>query len=120
MSRSQHDRQRAQKRGRTAEWIAAAYLFIKGYRILHVRFRVKAGEIDLIARKRDLIAIVEVKARREVASAVDAVGFAAQRRIANAASIWLSRQPDANQLSLRFDIVAVRSWRLPIHLKDAF
>lgn len=120
MSRSQHERQRAQKRGRTAEWIAAAYLFAKGYRILQMRFRVKAGEIDLIARKRDVIAIVEVKARRNLMAAVDAVGFAAQRRIANAASIWLSRQPDANRLSLRFDIVAVRPWRLPAHLKDAF
>ena len=35
----------------------------KGYRILAKRFRTPYGEIDLVARKRNLIAFIEVKAR---------------------------------------------------------
>ncbi len=113
-------RQRAQSKGHWSEWLAAAYLTCKGYRIVAMRYRTKLGEIDLVARKRDLIAIVEVKARRDVTVAVDAVNYAAQRRIQNAADIWYSRQRDAAKLSIRFDIVAVRPWRMPTHFKDAF
>ena len=55
------------------------------------RFQNQAREIDIIARKGDLVAIIEVKARRDVARAIDAVGYEAQRRITNAADIWLSK-----------------------------
>ena len=72
-------RRRAFRRGHAAEYLAAAYLLCKGYRILAIRHRTSLGEIDLIARK-----------------------------------------PDAHRLSVRYDIVAVRPWRLPHHLVDAF
>src|SRR5580693_309577 len=49
--------------GLSAETRAAAYLMAKGYRILARRFRTPYGEIDLVARKRNLVAFVEVKAR---------------------------------------------------------
>ena len=93
---------------------------MKGYRIVAIRYRTKLGEIDIVARKADLAIMVEVKARREVRAAVDSINFAAQRRIHNASDIWLSKQPDAARLSTRYDIIAVRPWRLPVHFKDAF
>ena len=73
-----------------------------------------------MARKGDLIAFVEVKARPSATEAIDAVSFEAQRRIANAADIWIGRQKDASRLSWRFDIVAVPPLRWPIHFEDAF
>lgn len=79
-----------------------------------------AGEIDLIARKKDLVAIIEVKARSSGAGAVDAVGFHSQQRIRAAADLWLARRKDAARFSLRFDIVAVLPHRLPQHFIDAF
>lgn len=93
---------------------------MKGYRISGFRHRTKLGEIDIIARKGDLAAMVEVKARRDVMSAVDAVTFSSQKRIRNAADVWLSRQKDAATISIRFDIIAIRPWRIPVHLEDAF
>ena len=72
------------------------------------------------ARKGDLIAFVEVKARRHVRDALDAVGPAAQHRIRSAGDCWLARQKDAHLLSLRYDIVAVQKWKLPRHFVDAF
>ncbi len=115
-----HLRQKAQKRGNRGEWLAAIALRLKGYRIIERSFRTKLGEIDIIARKGDLIAIVEVKARRDVASAIDAVGYDAQRRISNAANIWLSQQRNYGILSLRFDIIAVLPGKWPKHFPDAF
>ncbi len=113
-------RRRAQRLGHIAEWRAAAALMLKGYRIVGRRFRTKAGEIDLIARKGDLVALVEVKARRTEAAAVDAVTATAARRITAAGDIWLSRQRDRTNLSIRHDIVAVTPWRWPKHFPDAF
>src|ERR1700675_5052388 len=48
--------------GLSAENRAAAFLMAKGYRILAKRFRTPYGEIDLVARKRNMIVFIEVKA----------------------------------------------------------
>jgi len=114
------NRLKAFRRGHVSEYLAALYLLAKGYRIRAIRYRTKAGEIDIIARRGDLVVCVEVKARRDVDSAVFAVTGAAQRRIRAASEVWLARQPDAHRLSLRYDIVAVPPWRLPRHFVDAF
>ncbi|MCB1445436.1 MAG: YraN family protein [Rhizobiaceae bacterium] len=114
------DRRKAFRRGIVSEYVAAGYLLLRGYRILAMRYRSKAGEIDIIARKGDLVGFVEVKARASSEQSVFAVGNETQRRIRNASMTWLARQPDAGSLSLRYDILAVRPWRLPVHFKDAF
>ncbi|MBV2186086.1 MAG: YraN family protein [Rhizobium sp.] len=113
-------RKRAERRGRWSEWVAAVFLMMKGYRILSLRYRVRAGEIDIIARRGDVVAFVEVKARRDLMAAIDAVTFTSQNRIRAAGDHWLSRQPDASRLSLRYDIVAIvpRAW--PRHIEGAF
>lgn len=113
-------RRRAEKRGHAAEYWAALYLMLKGYRILALRYRTPLGEIDLIARRKDVIAFIEVKARRSENGAVDAVSWQSQRRIRASADLWLARRKDAHLLSLRFDIVAVLPRRLPVHFIDAF
>lgn len=113
-------RRRAERKGHGAERLAAVALRMKGYRIVARRYRTKLGEIDLIARKGDLVAFVEVKARRGRQAALDAVSHAAQARIRAASDLWLSRQRDGARLSLRYDIVAVLPWRWPAHFPDAF
>ena len=113
-------RRKAQKRGQRGEWLAALSLRMKGYRIIERGFRTKSGEIDIIARRGNLVAIVEVKARANVMSAIDAVGHEAKTRISNTANLWLSRQKDYAHLSLRFDIIAVLPRKWPKHFPDAF
>lgn len=54
---------KALKRGHIAEYRAALCLMLKGYRIVAMRYRTRLGEIDIIARRGDLVACVEVKAR---------------------------------------------------------
>ena len=84
----------AYRRGHRSEWLAAAALMAKGYRIVARRYRTRLGEIDLIARRGDLVAIVEVKARPNLAAAMDAIGGMSERRIEAAADLWLARQRD--------------------------
>jgi putative endonuclease len=111
---------RAYRKGHRGEWLAALALMLKGFRIVARRHRTKLGEIDLIARRGDLVAVVEVKARPTLQEAMDSVGYDAQRRIEGAADLWLSRQRDAARLSIRFDIVAVLPRRWPVHVENAF
>lgn len=122
MSRSgTTDRKRkAYRRGHNAEWLAAAWLMAKGYRWLARRYRTPIGEIDLIVKRGKTVAFVEVKARGDHGAAEDAVTAAAERRIRNAADIWLARHPDAEGLTFRFDIVLIAPWRRPKHLVNAF
>jgi putative endonuclease len=111
---------KAYRRGFVAEYKAALLLLLKGYRIVNLRFRTRAGEIDIIARKRDLVVFVEVKARRDEQIAIDAVSASTQMRIRAASNVWLSRQSDYARLSTRYDIVAVLPLRIPRHFRDAF
>ncbi|KQV44267.1 MULTISPECIES: YraN family protein [unclassified Rhizobium] len=113
-------KRKALRKGAIAEYRAALALILKGYRILAFRYRTRLGEIDIIARKGDLVACVEVKARANIDSAVFAVSPTAQRRIRAASDLWLARQPDAARLSIRYDIVSVSPWRWPAHIPDAF
>jgi len=113
-------RRKAYRRGHRGEWLAALALMLKGYRILARRHRTKLGEIDLIARRGDLVLFVEVKARRTLMEAMEAIGRESERRIEAAADIWLSRQADYGRLSMRFDMVAVLPWRWPVHVENAF
>jgi putative endonuclease len=68
----------------------------------------------------NLIAIVEVKSRRDLAAALNAVSHSSQQRIANATDIWLARQPDYGEISIRFDIIAVVPGKWPKHFPGAF
>ncbi len=113
-------RQRAEQRGHRGEWIAAWFLRLKGYRILEQRFKTKHGEVDIIARKGDLIAMVEVKARPTVIEAMDAVSYTAQRRIESAGDMWLSRQKDFAKLSVRYDLITIMPRKLPFHTRRLF
>ena len=113
-------RRRAQRRGHRGEWLASLALMLKGFRILDRRYRTRLGEIDLIARRGDLVLIVEVKVRPTLVEAMEAVARLSERRIDAAADLWLARQPDHGRLSIRFDMVAVLPRRWPVHVENIF
>jgi putative endonuclease len=113
-------RREALAHGARAEWIACAFLLLKGYRLIARNVGGKGGEIDLIMKRRDLVVFVEVKARADAASALWSVTPAKARLIGKAARHWLARNPWAQGLSFRGDIVAVTGWRKPTHVEDAF
>jgi putative endonuclease len=117
---SRRRRFRAYRKGHRGEWLAAFSLMLKGYRIIARRYRTKLGEIDLIARRGDLVLIVEVKARPTMREAMEALSRTSERRIEAAADLWLSRQPDYGRFSVRFDMVAVLPRRWPVHVQNVF
>ena len=114
------ERVAAFRTGLSAESRAAAFLMAKGYRILAKRFRTPYGEIDLVARKRNLIAFIEVKARASLDEAAYAVTPRQQARIIDAAQGWLMAHPEHAEFELRFDAILIAPRRLPRHLLAAF
>ena len=106
--------------GLSAETRAAVYLRAKGYRILAKRFRTPYGEIDLVVRRGNLMAFVEVKARAKFDDSAYAVTPRQQKRIIDAAQAWLMAHPEHADLELRFDAMLIAPRRLPRHLPAAF
>lgn len=117
-------RRRAYRRGLGAETLAVIWLRLKGYRILGRRFRAGTGEIDIIARKGDTVAFVEVKARADADAALAAIDARTRRRIAAAGRVWLARHPRYAAFTLRYDVILIAGRGLmrliPRHMISAF
>lgn len=114
------ERQVAFRLGLSAESRAAMYLVAKGFRIVARRFKSPVGEIDIVARRRDLLVFVEVKARERLDDAAEAVTERQRRRIIAAAEAWLARHPDDVNRPIRFDAVLVAPRSMPRHIAGAF
>lgn len=108
------------KTGVSAEARACAYLMLKGYRILARRYRSGHGEIDIVARRRQTLIFVEVKARDNLDDAAHAVTPRQQQRIVNAATMWLATHGDHDGMDCRFDVILIAPGRFPRHLEAAF
>jgi putative endonuclease len=113
-------RQAAFRTGISAESRAAALLVAKGFRILARRWRSPLGEIDIVARRRRLLVFAEVKARPNLDEAAESVNVRQRRRIAAAAEVWLSANPDESILDIRFDAILVAPGKIPRHIRGAF
>lgn len=113
-----------EKMGRRAETLAAIYLAFKGYRILTRNYRTKSGEIDIVARKKDVVIAVEVKQRLTLAAAQDSISSESEQRISNALEQFISKRKGLHHCGLRCDAIyfigAKPSLRRVTHILDAF
>lgn len=114
------ERRRREAAGRFAETLCVWHLRLRGWRILARRARTRVGELDIVAARRGLVAIIEVKARPDLARAAESITAHQRRRIARAAQAFLQARPDLAGRDVRFDVMLVAPWRLPHHLIDAW
>lgn len=109
--------------GRAGEEAAAGHLAARGWRILARGWRAAGREIDLVAEREGVVALVEVKTRREgsLAPPATAVDWRKRRQLAAAGAVAAARWSSA--LELRFDVIGV-TWGADgpaiDHLEDAF
>ena len=106
--------------GRVAETWVAVLLVLSGWRIIARRFCAAGGEIDIAARRGDVLCIVEVKARQNERDALEALGEPQRRRIVAAARALVAAHPGLARLSVRFDVVAVAPWGRTAWVRGAF
>jgi putative endonuclease len=92
--------------GRKSEIVGIDHLRSLGYRIVRAPFRVKYGEVDVVAWDGDTLVFIEIKARQNADPPEDSVGFMKQQRVIRAAQAYISRYR-LHEEPFRFDILAI-------------
>jgi putative endonuclease len=111
---------KARRDGRFSEFTAAFWLMATGWRILAFRLKTPQGEIDILARRGAVLAVVEVKRRRTIEAALEAVTHRQRQRLRAAAENLAAKRPDLAALAVRLDLIALAPGRLPRHIADAW
>ena len=114
------------QKGMHGQAIAADFLQDKGYKILRQNYRIRTGEIDIIAREpiNGYIVFIEVKFRRSISHGLprESVTSTKQRQIIRTALHYVT----INQLDnhdFRFDVVEVLDLGGEVtieHIENAF
>jgi putative endonuclease len=101
--------------GRWGEDVAAEWYRRRGYELVCRNWTCPSGEIDLIVRRRRVVVVAEVKARRSDAfgPAAAAVGPEKQRRLRRLAAEWLACT-GVHGVEVRFDVVAITGNRIEV------
>jgi putative endonuclease len=110
--------------GNAGEERAARYLEKEGYRILRRNYRTRRAELDIIAQKGDIVAVVEVKtlpagSPEDIGRLIDA---RKRKRIMGAAQFFLLGNPEYGAFHIRFDVIIIDMPALgPVfHIENAF
>jgi putative endonuclease len=106
--------------GRRGEVVSALWLMAKGYRILGFRLKTPQGEIDVLAKKGQVLAVVEVKLRGSIELALEAVGQQQRQRLRRAGETFAARRADLKGAAVRLDLMALAPGRWPCHIRDAW
>ncbi len=108
---------RAHRDGHRSEWVAALWLMLRGYQILGFRLKSPAGEIDILARRGRVLAVVEVKRRQSLDAARMAVTDIQYERLLAAGRQVLRGRPSLAGHELRIDMVALANGGFPRHIR---
>ena len=120
------DRRAREIEGRKAEDHVACWLKLRGWKILAERFKVSEGEVDLIARRKSIIAFVEVKQREKLPQREDIVTQTNITRVMDAAEVWVGRNFDVigPDFEIRFDLAMIEGRVHPLakvkYIENAF
>ena len=110
--------------GYWAEFIARSYMRLRGYRIIAKNYitgkGTHAGEIDFIAKKGNILIFVEVKKRQSIEKARYAIRTKQQKRIVNAAKLFICQNTMYQNFNIRFDAVLIKLPFSIIHIKSAW
>ncbi len=111
-------------RGEAGEDIAARHLEKQGFEIIERNWRLREGELDIIAKKGNLIAFVEVKTAysNRFGDPVEWVNPAKCRQIGKIAGAWIDKNSPENCF-FRFDVIALTKIEGGFsirHIADAF
>ncbi len=112
------ERRRRYRLGLSAETIAAAWLTLRGWRVLARRHKTPLGEIDIIAVRGRRLAFIEVKRRRTMEDAEASITSRQSKRVRRAADLWLGRNQRYLDHEIGFDVVFLLPRRWPRHIEN--
>ena len=96
------------EKGDLGELIALRYLIKKGAKILEKNYRIKTGEIDIIAKIENELVFIEVKSRSSTRYGypAEAVNYKKIRKISNVARYFMLIN-NINDVPIRFDVIEI-------------
>lgn len=105
--------------GKKGERLAIEYIEGRGYKVLEKNFRTPFGEIDIIAKDKNHIVIIEVKRRSsdKFGEPSQAVNHRKQEKLKKLALYYLCRI--GKDYPLRFDVIAIKDKEIE-HIENAF
>ena len=111
-------------KGHFAEKIACLFLMLKGWWPIKMNFVVGrgtgAGEVDLIMARGKTLIFVEIKYRKTLIQAMEAISIQNQIRVAKTSAVFLQKYPKYQNYRVRYDAVLMAPGRLPKHLSNAW
>ena len=112
-------RQAAEQRGRKGERFAAIWLALQGWRTLAKRVKTPRGEIDLIMKRGDTVAFIEVKWRAKMSDLDHAIDEYRLRRVAAAVEAVAHEYAEGDQ-TIRIDVMLLAPGHRPRHIVNAW
>jgi putative endonuclease len=106
--------------GRRGGVIAAVRLMAKGLRILGFRLKTPQAEVDLLASRGKILAIVEVKRRTSMLAELETASYEQRDRLRRAGADLAARRTALRGASVRLDLMALAPGKLPRHIPDAW
>ena len=109
--------------GKEGEKIAEDFLLKKGYQIRHKNYRYLKSEIDIIASKEDVLAIIEVRARSndQIIAIADTITKKKIKLLVQGANHYVT--DNELDVDVRFDVITIlknKSIFKIEHLESAF
>ncbi len=115
-------KQRVRYSGFVAEDLATTYLENLNYQILARNFRVRGSEIDIIAKKSDTLAFVEVKKCKRVPTSMDKLRSLLPPRkcvaLRRGAESYILQTGKDSHFYLRFDLIIVCDGAVRVHTEN--
>lgn len=107
--------------GKYGEKLAADYLIAHGFEVSQTNYRSRFGEIDIIARKDDMIVFVEVKSliNNAIKAPAMQVDERKQIKLAKTALQYISENEENEEFNYRFDVIEVLNDKIN-HIENAF
>ena len=99
----------AKENGNIGEALACKYLQEKNFKILQKNYKNELGEIDIIAKDKNTLVFVEVKARSSTQFGLprEAINYYKQRKIVAVATLYLKQKKLIDNISVRFDCIEI-------------
>ncbi len=108
-------RDKRHRTGWLAETKAVWFLRLKGWRILHRRYRSPYGEVDVIAKRGRRVIFVEIKARATAEQALNALTEHQWRRIEASAEHFMGHEKRLTHCAWQFDAICITPKTWPKH-----
>lgn len=108
-------------KGKAGEEKAGLYLESKGYSIIERNYRATGGEIDIIARKDNVLVFIEVKAWSKIGweEAGYALNKMKENRIKRVSQIYLKNNV-SEEIKFRYDVIFLEGDNNIRHLENIF